>query len=78
MRIFHKQRTNIYNGNNREKLAQIVGAKPQDIPPPECIDMASVYADIDDSNMKLYLEHEFSVYVSQGCKYNCNFCQAAK
>lgn len=78
MRIFHRQRTNIYNGNNREKLAQIVGAKPQDIPSTECIDMTSVYADIDDEHMRLYLEREFSVYVSQGCKYNCNFCQAAK
>lgn len=79
MRIFHtKGRTNIHNGNNPETLGSIVGVRPQDIPSTECIDMTSVYADIDDEHMRLYLEREFSVYVSQGCKYNCNFCQAAK
>lgn len=79
MRIFHtKGRANIHNGNNPETLGSIVGVRPQDIPSTECIDMTSVYADIDDEHMRLYLEREFSVYVSQGCKYNCNFCQAAK
>lgn len=79
MRIFHtKGRTNIHNGNNPETLGSIVEVRSQDIPSIKCIDMTSVYADIDDEHMKLYLEREFSVYVSQGCKYNCNFCQAAK
>jgi 2-iminoacetate synthase ThiH len=79
MRIFHKTgRKNIHNGNNLHTLGKTLGIDPMTIPPVECIDMTSVYTDIDDEYMRLYLEREFSVYVSQGCKYNCNFCQAAK
>ncbi len=28
--------------------------------------------------MREYLSREFAIYVSQGCAYNCSFCQAAK
>ena len=36
------------------------------------------YERVPPEDMKLYLEKEMSFYLSQGCKYNCDFCQARK
>ncbi|MDR0860332.1 MAG: hypothetical protein LBO09_05150 [Candidatus Peribacteria bacterium] len=44
----------------------------------EEVDMTVAYSHISDEQMKHYLTKEFSIYLSQGCKYNCQFCQACK
>src|SRR3989338_9682697 len=36
------------------------------------------YERVPPEDMKLYLEREMSFYLSQWCKYNCDFCQAQK
>ncbi len=37
-----------------------------------------IYKQIPDWQMKAYLEHEFSFFVSQGCKHACKFCAAIR
>lgn len=37
-----------------------------------------IYEKINDTDLKLYLENEISIYLSQGCKYSCTFCSAER
>ncbi len=78
--IFRKNnpRHTIQNGNNPSILAETAGVSAEQIPPVEHVSLEKAYAEIPDGTLHLYLQNEFSVYVSQWCKYNCSFCQAAK
>lgn len=40
--------------------------------------LVPMYEQIPDWQMKSYLEHEFSFFVSQGCKHACKFCAAVR
>jgi radical SAM superfamily enzyme YgiQ (UPF0313 family) len=42
------------------------------------ISLIPAYEKLTDTVMKEYLSREFSLYVSQGCRFNCTFCAAAK
>lgn len=68
---------NIYNGNIDENIYKFIDSKKL-MTTPEKTSLVSVYEKIDDGQMKMYLENEFSFYVSQGCKYNCSFCAAVR
>ncbi|EKD63966.1 MAG: radical SAM protein [uncultured bacterium] len=46
--------------------------------PKEMVSQVPVWEKINDAKMKKYLNREFSYYVSQGCTFNCKFCQAEK
>lgn len=48
------------------------------IPLPEQTSLISAYEKIPEDMLVRYLAHEFSFYVSQGCKYKCHFCAAPK
>ena len=67
-----------YNGNNDFELARVLGIDEKKLKPPEKTSLIPAYEKIDDEIMKEYLSREFSFYVSQGCKFNCSFCGAAK
>lgn len=40
--------------------------------------MAPMLEKIPEEQLLKYLSQEFSIFTSQGCKYNCQFCQASK
>jgi hypothetical protein len=46
--------------------------------PEEEVSSIPVWDLIPDEQMREYLSHEFSFYLSQGCKYGCRSCQAKK
>lgn len=48
------------------------------LPSPENTSLIPAYNLISDNYFKLYLSTEFSLYLSQGCKYHCSFCAASK
>jgi len=75
-KIFCKDRKNIFNWNDTKQLENIFMLEDGKIPALEEVDFTKAYQDISDEQMKDYLWKEFSVYLSQGCKYTCSFCQA--
>ena len=64
-----------FNGNNLEVLFDFFNQKAP-LKRENELSHVSVFNIIDDVDLKLYLEKEFSLYLSQGCKYSCTFCSA--
>lgn len=69
---------NTFNGNSRLTLAQIFNVRESDIPQIENISLLESYKLLKDKTLKTYLSHEFSFYLSQGCKHSCSFCSAKR
>ncbi|MDO8340027.1 MAG: hypothetical protein Q7T16_05205 [Candidatus Burarchaeum sp.] len=67
-----------YNGNVDVVLSSVLGIDPAKLIPPEKTSLIPAYEKIPDDVMKEYLSREFSLYVSQGCKFACNFCAAVR
>ncbi|MBI2558684.1 radical SAM protein [Candidatus Woesearchaeota archaeon] len=67
-----------YNGNNDATLAQALGINSSDLKSPEATSLIPAYEKLPDASMKQYLSREFSLYVSQGCKFLCDFCAAVR
>lgn len=65
---------NVFNGNFDPGLERGLGIGK--MPSPEETSCIPGYEKISDERMKEYLEHEFCLYLSQGCKYACDFCAA--
>ncbi len=63
-------------GTNKFELAKAFGISPDEILEPERTSLIPAYEKIPDADMKKYMEHEMSFYLSQGCKYTCDFCTA--
>jgi len=66
------------NGNDDFQLARAVDVSHEDLPSAEETSLIPVYEQISDEDMKEYLSREFSLYVSQGCKFACSFCAAVR
>ncbi len=64
-----------FNGNNTETLKRALRCSGP-IPAPEDVSLVCAYEAITEPALRLYLEHEFCFYLSQGCKYSCSFCGA--
>jgi len=62
------------NGNDDTTLAATLGIKTKDLPSIYATSVVPAYEMIPDAEMKQYLSHEFSFFLSQGCRYNCSFC----
>ncbi|MDD2870784.1 MAG: radical SAM protein [Candidatus Gracilibacteria bacterium] len=77
-KIFNQKRKRVINGNIDKNIEDLFGLEIGILPKVENINLIKSYQDIQGEQMKLYLEREFSLYLSQGCKYNCSFCQAVK
>ena len=63
-------------GNDDEALAEALSINPSLMPAPHETSLIPAYKLIPDEEMKEYLSREFSLYVSQGCKFGCEFCPA--
>jgi hypothetical protein len=55
-----------------------LGLKIGSLPSMYDTSMVPMLADLSDSQLRKYLSREFALFLSQGCKFNCNFCAAAK
>jgi len=69
---------NSVNGNDDSELSRALGIDERALPKPESTSLIPIYEQISDEDMKEYLSREFSLYVSQGCKFACEFCAAAR
>lgn len=67
----------LFNGNDDKNLRQIFELSSC-LPSKESVSQVQVWEKISEDKMSAYLSREFSFYVSQGCAYNCDFCQADK
>lgn len=68
--------TNTYNGNDDAVLKKLLGLELRALPTPEETSLIPFYEKVPDEDFKQYIEHEFCLYLSQGCKYGCEFCAA--
>jgi len=67
---------NVFNGNNENTLKKLLGIELRAMPAHEETSLIPAYEKISDEDFKEYMEHEFCFYLSQGCKYGCEFCAA--
>jgi len=67
-----------YNGNDDSTLAHVLEIEERALTSLERTSLIPAYEKLDDKTMKEYLSREFSLYVSQGCKFSCNFCAAVR
>jgi hypothetical protein len=69
-------KVNLLNGNRDSNLKRVFGLEA--LPTQEEVSSISIWENIDDEQMRAYLSHEMSMYLSQGCKHKCTYCQARK
>ena len=67
-----------HNGNSDRGLSAILGVDEKLLIAPESTSLIPAYERIDNETIKEYLSREFSFYVSQGCKFACDFCAAVR
>ncbi|MBI5392717.1 hypothetical protein HZA96_02505 [Candidatus Woesearchaeota archaeon] len=72
-RIYGKNSLQSRNDNNTQ---QIVGVRA--LPAVGEVNIKEQLEKVPPEKLKQYLQNEFSLYVSQGCKYACNFCTAVR
>lgn len=58
-------------------LAQVLGCDLCTIPSPEYVSYIPAWESIRTDQLAMYLRHEGTLVVSQGCKYSCKFCAAS-
>lgn len=61
-----------------EDLAHALGCRVADIPSPNDVSFAPVWERMGEQRMRMYMQREMTLVVSQGCHYSCKFCAAAK
>lgn len=66
------------NGNNDEALKKALKLELRKMPSPEETSHIPAYEKLAPADLQKYLEHEFSLYLSQGCKFGCTFCAAKR
>jgi hypothetical protein len=59
-------------------LAKVLGCNPLEIPPVYKSSLIPVWMGVHPRRLRMYLQNEFSLFVSQGCAYQCDFCGAEK
>lgn len=67
-----------FNGNNDVVLDSTLGITNNLLKRAEKISLVPAYEKIDDGDMREYLKREIGLYVSQGCRYACDFCPAVR
>ena len=77
-RLFGDQAYNAHNGNDDTILTRVLKIDPRSLPHSEQTSLVPMYEKLSDREMELYLTREFSLYVSQGCKFVCDFCAAVR
>ncbi len=69
---------NVYNGNDDLILSKHLNFDLKCLPKTEETSLIPMYEKISNNIMFEYLTREFSLNISQGCKYNCSFCSAVR
>jgi|SRR5579871_1151075 len=64
------------NGNDDGQVSRAL--RVPCLPAAEETSLIPAYRQISDADMRAYLSGEISLYVSQGCKYACDFCAALR
>ncbi|MBI2140497.1 hypothetical protein HYU14_06235 [Candidatus Woesearchaeota archaeon] len=64
------------NGNVDSVLEELFSLSPGQIPEREDVSLIPAY-ELLGEKLKLYLEREGSIYLSDGCKFSCKFCSVA-
>ncbi|MFC1597949.1 hypothetical protein ACFL2M_00250 [Patescibacteria group bacterium] len=59
-------------------LAAVLGCTVDEIPASNDVPFWPVWKRLGLERMELYMRHEMTLVVSQGCKFNCSFCAASK
>lgn len=72
-RLFDK---NTFDGNDDATLKKLLGLQLRKMPAPEETSLIPAYEKISDEDFQEYLQHEFCLYLSQGCRFACDFCAA--
>ncbi|MBI2662693.1 radical SAM protein [Candidatus Woesearchaeota archaeon] len=67
-----------HNGNDDSTLTKVLGIDEKALVSPEKTSLIPAYERLSDDAMREYLSREFSLYVSQGCRWFCNFCAAVR
>jgi len=63
---------------NQNGLAEAIGCTADEIPKMENVSFIPVWKRMGEDKLVSYLEHEGTLVVSDGCRYNCGFCAASK
>jgi hypothetical protein len=63
---------------NQNGLAEAIGCTANEIPKAETVSFIPVWKRMGEGKLVPYLEHEGTLVVSDGCRYNCGFCAASK
>src|SRR5215216_4432498 len=66
------------NGNDDMALGVALQIQGETLLPVNQTSLVPAYELLDDVTMQRYLGTEFSLFVSQGCKYSCTFCAAQR
>ncbi len=66
----------VYNGMKEWVVESLLNIK--NISEWRTVSLISMYEKLSDSDFLDYFSRETSLYVSEGCKFNCDFCAAAK
>ena len=67
-----------YNGNDDITLTKVLSIDEKALVSPEQTSLIPAYERLGDDIIREYLSREFSLYVSQGCKFSCDFCAAVR
>ncbi len=59
-------------------LANILGIEISRLASPFEISIVEIFKEIPENDLRLYLKSEITLFISQGCHYNCKFCVAVK
>ena len=59
-------------------LEEALGLEPGTVPSMFETSMVAMLRQLSEERQKLYLTREFCLFLSQGCKFNCDFCIASK
>lgn len=66
------------NGNDDRAFERLLGLDCGRLPSAESTSLVEAYRLIDERSMRRYLESEFCLFLSQGCRYSCSFCAAER
>ena len=68
---------NVWNGMISGQLERILDTK-KPIPTREAVSVRNTLCQMSDSDLEKYLRAESSIYIADGCHFNCSFCAAKK
>ncbi len=68
----------VYQATDDRKIEEVLGLTARALPDAFETSMRPMMEKLSASHLKQYLTREFSLFISQGCSFSCDFCQADK